>query len=82
MIYGYSTERVGGYFTHVICLDEEIIKSMSDNNFRSDNGVAYGSQTFFHLTKQTRDEFLEEYDIILVDSKNELKMLKKIVTGY
>lgn len=83
MIHGFSSRRPGGIiFTKIVCLDENIISKMEDMAYRYDKYntlISIYFASFIHLTEKEYDKFMNEFDIILVDSKQELNMLKKLL---
>ncbi len=80
-IYGYSAERPGAFFTHIVSCNESIMNEMEEYSHRYDGGHDLSTGSFVHLTVKDRDDFVDKFNIVLVDDKNELKMLKKIITG-
>lgn len=77
-MYAYSSERVKSVFTHVIDFDEEILEEMSDHSYRYDGGSIENLASFFHFTSGERDDFIKEFDIMLVETKKELQFLRKL----
>lgn len=78
-MYAYSSERVNAVFTHVIDFDKEILEEMSDHSHRYDGGAIENLASFIHFTPEKRDNFIEEFDITLVETKKELQILKKLL---
>lgn len=81
LVHGYSSERPGIVITHIISSDGNIIKEMANHSFRYDSECNDYLASFIHFTVKERDEFVDEFNIILVDDKKELEMLKKIISG-
>jgi len=81
LAHGYSSERPGVFITHIVVSDGNLINEMAKHSHRYDNACNDNSGSFVHLTIQERDDFIEKFEIILVDDKKELQMLKRIITG-
>lgn len=78
-MYAFSSERVNAVFTHVIGFDDEILEEMEDHSHRYDGGSIENLASFLHFTPDERDDFIEKFDIMLVETKKELQMLKKLI---
>ena len=78
-MYAYSSERVKAVFTHVTGFDDEILEEMSDHSYRYDGGSIENLASFLHFTPEKRDEFIQKFDITLVETKKELQLLKKLI---
>lgn len=79
-MYAYSSERVKSVFTHVIGFDDKILEEMSDHSYRYDGGSIENLASFLHFTPAERDDFVKEFDIMLVETKKELQLLKKLIS--
>lgn len=79
-MYAFSSERVNAIFTHVIGFDDEILEEMKDHSYRYDGGSIENLASFLHFTPDERDDFIEKFDITLVETKKELQMLKKLIS--
>lgn len=78
-MYGFSSERVNVVFTHVIGFDDEILEEMCIHSYRYDGGSIENLASFLHFTPDERDTFVKKFDIMLVETKKELQMLRKLI---
>lgn len=79
MIHGYSTERPGAVFTHVVGFDSSIMEEMEKHSYRFDSDAVKGSASFMHFTAKERDVFVEKFKILLVETKKDLAFVKKLI---
>ena len=86
MLYGYTTVRINSFITHVVGATSEVMEEMMEHSYRFDRFTPNTDSrpdttgSFVHLSKTARDDFVHHFGIQLVDSKNELNLLKKLIT--
>ena len=79
MLYGYVAKRSRNViFTHIIGFDKDIMDEMAKEAHRYDNTGISNYASFIHLDENEHDNFIKNFNINLVEDKNELKMLRKL----
>lgn len=93
MLYAYSSKRMNTMITHVVGFDQETLEKMEDHSHRFDGSgvktINYNYHhldvqipsraSFVHLDENQYRDFIEKFDIHLVETKKELNFLEKII---
>lgn len=78
-MYGYTSKRPGGIFTHVVNFNKQELNDMSTHSHNYTNSEFDPLQaSFFHFTEKEHDDFIEKFKIELVETKKELQFLKRL----
>lgn len=77
-MFGYSSKRPGVIITHVINFTEKELEDMSEHSHCFDSQPNLNWASFVHLHENEYNDFMETFELILVDTKAELKFVKKL----
>lgn len=78
-MYGYTSKRPGGIFTHVVNFSKQELDDMSIHSHNYTNSDFDPLQaSFYHFTEKDNNAFIEKFKIELVETKKELTFLKQL----
>lgn len=77
-MFGYSSKRPGVIITHVINFTEKELADMSEHSHCFDSRPEYNWASFVHLHENEYNDFMDCFDVMLVDTKSELQFVKKL----
>ena len=78
-MYGYTSKRPGGIFTHVVNFSQpEYNDMMNHSHCYSNSDFDPLQASFIHLTEKNYNEFVEKFKIEIVETKKELHFLKQL----
>ena len=78
-MYGYTSKRPGGIFTHVVSFNQQEYSDMVDHSHCYSNSDFDPLQaSFIHLDEKNYNDFIETFKIELIETKKELEFLKQL----
>jgi len=79
-MYGYTAKRPGIYITHIINFTVDEYNNMLNHSYCFSDNSKNNWLSFTHLDEKKYLDFINTFNILLVDSKKKLKFLHKLTT--